>query len=248
MTDPLSLAIIAFAFVTGGFVKGAAGLGLPVITVAVLTSVFGLKSAMALMVVPGVVTNAWQAASGEHAASVMKRIAIFHVPSLVTIWFGTGLLIVLDSGWLVLALGIILLFYSIVGLTGFSVQIPASKEKIVGPTFGALCGLTTGMTGVTSTPSVMYLNGLGMPRDMFIQSMGLHFFISYLVLTACLWYRDLLNLEVGLLSVACVVPALIGMKLGRAARSRMNEKAFKLTFYGVLLALGTYMIARAFLF
>jgi len=247
MTDPLSLAIIAFAFITGGFVKGAAGLGLPVITVAVLASVFGLKSAMALMVVPGVVTNAWQAASGEHAASVMRRISIFHIPSLITIWFGTGLLIVLDSGWLVLALGLILLAYAIVGLTGFSVQISPSKEKIIGPTFGAFCGLTTGMTGVTSTPSVIYLNGLGMPRDMFIQSMGLHFFISYLVLTAALWFRDLLNLEVGLLSVACVVPALLGMQFGRAMRSKMNEKAFKLTFYGVLMALGVYMIGREFL-
>ncbi|MEL7401002.1 MAG: sulfite exporter TauE/SafE family protein, partial [Pseudomonadota bacterium] len=108
MTDPLSLAIIAFAFITGGFVKGAAGLGLPVITVAVLASVFGLKSAMALMVVPGIVTNFWQATTGGKAADVMRRIAIFHLPSLVTIWFGTGLLIVLDGAYLVMALGFIL--------------------------------------------------------------------------------------------------------------------------------------------
>lgn len=244
MTEPLSLIIIAVAFVLGGMVKGVAGLGLPVITVAVLTFAFGLPSAMGLMVVPGLMANAWQAL-GPNFWPALKRISVFLVPSLFTIWFGTGLLVTLNSSWLVAMLGIILSIYAIIGISGFSVTIPPAKERFIGPVFGLVNGITTGMTGVTSTPSVIYLNGLGMKREMFIQSMGLLFLISYVVLTASLWMRGLVTMEIGGLSLFAAVPALIGMWIGRWLRFRTSEASFKRLFYRVLLLIGLYLIVRA---
>jgi uncharacterized membrane protein YfcA len=244
MTEPLSLLIIAAAFIVGGAVKGLAGLGLPVITVAVLTFAFGLPNAMALMLIPGLIANFWQAL-GPYFWPALKRISIFLVPSLFTIWFGTGLLVTLDSAWLVTLLGLILSIYAITGISGFSLTIPATKEKFIGPVFGLLNGITTGMTGVTSTPSVIYLNGLGMKREMFIQSMGLLFLISYVVLTASMWLRGLINVEIGGLSLFAAIPALIGMWIGRVLRQRTSESGFKRIFYWVLLLIGVYLIVRA---
>lgn len=245
MTDPISLAVIFGAFLVGGSVKGLAGLGMPVITVAVLTFAFGLPNAMALMVAPGLIANLWQAVSGGHATAAMRRIAIFLVPSLFTIWFGTGLLVTLDADWLVALLGIILSLYAITGISGFSLTIPRDREWWIGPIFGAVNGVTTGMTGVTSTPSVIYMNGLGMQRDMFIQALGLLFLISYVVLSLSLWLRGLLDMEVGALTLFACVPAMAGMALGRALRQRTSEAGFKRLFFRMLLAIGLYLIARA---
>ena len=244
MSDPLSLLILAAAFIAGGTVKGLAGLGMPVITVAVLTFAFGLPSAMGLMIIPGLTANFWQAL-GPHFWPALKRISIFLVPSLFTIWFGTGLLITLDSSWLVAMLGIILSIYAITGISGFSVTIPANREQFIGPVFGLINGITTGMTGVTSTPSVIYLNGLGMKREMFIQSMGLLFLISYVVLTISLWMRGLVTVEIGALSLYAAVPAMMGMWVGRWLRLRTSESGFKRIFFRVLLLIGLYLIARA---
>ena len=245
MTDPLSLAIITFAFLAGGFVKGIAGLGLPIVTVAILTFAFGLQNAMALMVAPGLLSNAWQAVSGSQTVPALKRISPFMLPSLLTIWLGTGLLVTLDSSYAVVMLGIILLIYSITGISGFSVDIPPRHERWVGPGFGMVCGVTTGMTGVTSTPSVIYLNGLGMAREMFIQAMGLHFCISYIVLTIALWMRGLLNLEIGILTLLAVIPTIGGQWIGRKLRLKTSETGFKWIFYRVLFAMAIYLIFRA---
>ncbi len=245
LTDPASILIIAIAFLIGGLVKGTAGLGLPVITVAVLTFAFGLPIAMALMLLPGLVSNAYQALAGPHLTPALKRIAVFLLPSLCTIWFGTGLLTTLDGKWLVVILGAILTAYALIGISGYSITIPREKERFIGPVFGAVNGVTTGMTGVTSTPSVIYLNGLGMAREMFIQSMGLLFFISYVVLTLSFWARDLVDFENATLSAFAVLPTMAGIWLGQKLRHRTTEASFKRLFYRVLLVIGLYLILRS---
>lgn len=248
MTDPTSLAIIAAAFMIGGAVKGLAGLGLPVITVAVLTSVFGLQTAMALMVMPGLIANSWQALTGGYMIPAFRRIASFLVPSLVTIWFGTGLLVALDSDWLVIILGVILAIYALTGVLGVTMRVPSSREYWFGPVFGAINGVTTGMSGVASTPSVIYLNGLGMPREMFIQAFGLLFLMSYVVLTASLWFRGIVGFEVGAISFVATAPTLFGMWIGRQLRFRTSESVFRRCFFWILLAIAFLIVSQVTLF
>lgn len=248
MTDPLSLAIIALAFGCGGLVKGAAGLGLPLVAVSSLTFVFGLQNAIILMIVPALVSNAMQGISGPETRIILKRLGPFLVPSLCTIWFGTGLLVTMDNSWLVAMLGVILVFYAVTSISGFTLSIPRDKEWWIGPLFGAINGVTNGISGVISTPSVIYINGLNLSREQFVQALGLLFLISYIVLTAALYGRGLINLEVGALSFFAAVPTVIGMWVGRKFRLKTSEASFKWLFYRVLLLIGIYMVVRALLF
>ncbi|HEX9789322.1 MAG TPA: hypothetical protein VGA60_01565 [Kiloniellales bacterium] len=64
MADPLLLLAIAGAFLIAGTVKGVIGLGLPTVSLALLTVLSVLPSAMALLLAPSFVTNLWQAAVG----------------------------------------------------------------------------------------------------------------------------------------------------------------------------------------
>lgn len=246
MSDPNSVILISAAFILGGFVKGAAGLGLPVITVAILTFVFNLPSAMALMIIPGLATNSFQAIAGPDWKGMLKRIAPFLIPSLLTIWFGTGLLVTIDNSILVMILGSILLIYATIGLAGIAIAIPPAREKWIAPVFGAVNGVFTGLTGVTSTPSVIFLNGLSLPREHLVQAMGLLFLISYIVLTVCLYIRGLFTPTVGALSLYAMVPAFIGLAIGTRTRKRLSEKRFKHAFFIVLVALGIYLIIRGY--
>ena len=58
---------IAGTFFIAGTVKGVIGLGLPSISLAFLTVLIDLPSAMALLLVPSFVTNLWQAFEGGAA-------------------------------------------------------------------------------------------------------------------------------------------------------------------------------------
>lgn len=55
-----SIVIMIAALAAGAVVKGATGMGLPLIALPVLTSAFGLQHAVGLMTIPLIVTNVWQ--------------------------------------------------------------------------------------------------------------------------------------------------------------------------------------------
>ncbi|MGY8991815.1 MAG: hypothetical protein ACKVHL_09520 [Rhodospirillales bacterium] len=74
-TDIIIIAVVAF--VLGGFVKGVVGLGLPTISLAILTATVGLKEAMVLMLFPSFVTNVWQAVIGGQLIAILRRLWSF---------------------------------------------------------------------------------------------------------------------------------------------------------------------------
>ena len=55
------LAFIAATFLLAGFVKGVIGLGLPTVSVGLLSLVLPPAQAAAILIVPSLVTNIWQA-------------------------------------------------------------------------------------------------------------------------------------------------------------------------------------------
>src|SRR5260363_116236 len=73
MTDPL-LIFIAFALTLAGFVKGALGLGLPTISVGLLAIAMPPGRALAIVIVPAVITNIWQTFAGPYLRDIAKRL------------------------------------------------------------------------------------------------------------------------------------------------------------------------------
>ena len=58
--SPESIAVISAVLLLAGFVKGVVGLGLPTVSLGLLTAFFDLKAAIALMLVPSFATNVVQ--------------------------------------------------------------------------------------------------------------------------------------------------------------------------------------------
>ena len=61
---PFDLLALALTFLLAGGVKGVIGMGLPTVSLAILTLIHGLPEAMGLLLVPSFVTNLWQALAG----------------------------------------------------------------------------------------------------------------------------------------------------------------------------------------
>ena len=97
-------------------------------------------------------------------------------------------------------------------------------------------------------PVVPYLQTLGMSRDAFIQAMGICFSTAALGIGISLSGRSLLPPDLGLLSAVGVLPALVGMMVGRVVRVRLSEKRFKQVFYVSVAVLGAYIAVRAYIF
>src|SRR3546814_8210607 len=80
------------------------------------------------------------------------------------------------------------------------------------------------MTGSYVVPGIMFLQAVGLPRDQLIQAMGMLFLVSTLALALALGGNDFLSLELGLISIAGLVPTIAGMLLGQRLRRRLPEQ------------------------
>ncbi len=101
----------ALVYTLAGFVKGVVGLGLPTISLALLVPVLGLKEAMAILIVPSLITNVVQALTGGRLFSLIQRLLVFLLALCTLTWFSTGILVIADSNILTMGLGVILLLY-----------------------------------------------------------------------------------------------------------------------------------------
>lgn len=246
MTDPVTISLIAATFLFAGCIKGVIGLGLPTISLAILTATLGLHPAMAMMLAPSLVTNVWQAMVGGNGRAILRRTWPFLTMATITVWFGVGVLAQTDASLLSALLGALLIAYAVIGLSGVRFAISCPRERWAGPLVGAVNGVFTGMTGSFAVPGIPYLQALGLPRDMLIQAMGMLFTASTIALAISLGGKNLLTAELGAISVAAVVPACIGMVIGQRARRKIPEALFRRIFYLALIVLGAYIIARSF--
>ena len=74
MFEQSTVFVILGTFLFAGMVKGIIGLGLPTISLALLTIATNLPAAMGLLLVPSLVTNIWQAAVGGKFREIFIRL------------------------------------------------------------------------------------------------------------------------------------------------------------------------------
>ena len=245
MPDLFALTAIGGTFLIAGMVKGVIGLGLPTVSLALLTVTFDLPSAMALLLVPSFITNLWQAVVGGQGGAILQRIWPFLLLATGTVWIGAIALRQVDLSLLSALLGLLLVIYGVANLAGLRFSLTQHQAAWLGPVLGTVNGVLTGMTGSFVVPGVMFLQAIGLPRDMLIQAMGILFTLSTLALAVALQRNAFVTAELAGLSAAAVPPAIIGMIAGQRLRQNLSEQLFRRTFFIALLVLGTYIIFRA---
>jgi uncharacterized membrane protein YfcA len=241
-TQPLLLA--AAVFVLAGWVKGVVGLGLPTVAMGLLALTMPTAQAAALLIAPSLVTNLWQLGPVATLAPLLRRLAPMQMGVVLGTlggawWWGAP-----TGAWASVALGAALMAYAAWGLAGAQLAVPARAEPWLGPCVGAVTGLVTAATGVFVLPAVPYLQALGLPRDGLVQAMGLSFTVSTLALAIGLSTHAGFSGADVTASLWMLLPALAGMALGQALRSRLSPTRFRICFFIGLGLLGLHMVLR----
>ena len=241
------LVIIAGIFLLAGAVKGVVGLGLPTVSLVLLTLVFDLKSAMAMIIIPSLITNIWQGLAGGALLILIQRFWLMFVLTFISIGFAVKLLHVINIDVLSTFLGLVILIYALYGLTVPKIPDLRPKERWISPIAGVVNGIIVGMTGSAVMPGVPYFQSLHLTRDQMIQAMGMLFSISALGLGAAMANEDLLTMNLTTASLAGLVPAFIGMWGGLLLRRRVSQITFRRILFYSLFIIGAFISVRAFL-
>lgn len=245
MEENVILLIALGTFFLAGVTKGIVGLGLPTVSLAIITVAVDLPTAMALLVVPSLVTNLWQGAIGGHFKMIVIRIWPFLLCATVFVGAGAFSFPRVDISLLSLLLGFLISGYALSGLTGFKFHFNCSQQKWLGPMLGGFNGVFTGLTGSFVVPGVMYLKAVGFSREQLIQSMGILFSLSTIALAVSLKKNELFSMQSGMISLYSVAPAVFGMIIGQKVRRRISETVFNRIFYLSLMGLGLHITLTA---
>ncbi len=232
---------VAAIFLLAGCVKGLIGFGLPTVSIAIIATFLGLIEAMTLMLLPSLITNLWQGLVGGHLIRLIRRCWSMFILGAVFTWFTSSLLSTWNPASFTVVLGIVVTFYGLSSLCSFKLSSPGSGESWISPFVGMVSGGITGLTGVFVVPAIGYLQSLRMEKDELIQAMGLWFTIATLSLAFSLKDHGLFADDLGWISLMAVLPALLGMWVGRILRPKLSESAFRRLFFVGLTLLGVYI-------
>jgi hypothetical protein len=233
------------AFLLAGFIKGVLGFGFPIIALIVLTLTIGLFDALAVIVIPTLITNVWQAASGPYLKDVLARMWLYFLFAMGGILIASRFLTVVDVNWLTGLLGVVLFFFAVSRLLNFHITVPRDSEPLLSVLLGSANGLLTGFTGSFMVPSVLYMQALGFGKDMLVQAMGVFFALSTAALAISLGSNELISADQALMSAVALLPSFAGIFAGRWTRRQIDEATFQKVFLVGVLVLGGYIAWRS---
>jgi hypothetical protein len=239
------LILVAAVFALAGFVKGVIGLGLPTVAMGLLAVAMPPAQALAIVIVPAIVTNIWQTFVGPYLRDIVRRLWPLLIGTVLGIRAGAGLMVGPYAGYGTVVLGVLLVIYAILGLSQRRFSLARIHEKWVGGIVGLVTGVIAAATGVQVIPSMPFMQSIGMEKDELVQALGVFFTIATVAQAFNLTQAGLLTAATALPGAIAMAMAFAGMFVGQAVRTKMHPDAFRRWFLIAMMALGCYLAGSA---
>jgi hypothetical protein len=201
--------------------------------------------AIAIVIVPAIVTNIWQTFVGAYLRDIVRRLWPLMAGTVIGVRLNAGMLTGPYAHYGAIVLGGLLVIYGIIGLSQFSFKIARKHEKWVGGIVGVLTGLVSAATGVQVIPSMPFMQAIGMEKDELVQALGVFFTVATLALAFNLTRAGLLSAATALPGAVAMAASFAGMFLGQAVRTRLDPESFRRWFLIAMILLGLYLAGSA---
>lgn len=245
LSDPGLLAFIFAITLLAGFVKGAVGFAMPMIMISAFGSFLPNETALALLILPTLVTNVAQGfRDGSRAMWESVRTYRWHIAMVVLFLFISAQFVHQIPDRLMKGmLGLPVVGFALWQLAGLPMAIPLHHRRRAEIGLGVIGGLYGGVSGIWGPPLIVYLVSIGAPKAEAVRVQGVVFLIGAAALVPAHLASGVLNGTTLPLSAFAVVPALIGIRAGFRAQDRLDQAQFR-RWTLVLLALTGANLAR----
>lgn len=243
-----TLVLMALIALVAGLVKGMVGFAMPMIMISGLSALVAPDLALAVLILPTLVSNGVQALrQGLGAAwGSVRRFGVF---------LGVGLVMLLASAQLVRALPVNVMFLLIGGpvVVFTAMQLLGWKPHIARPTrliegaVGGFAGFIGGLSGVWGPPTIAYLTAIDTEKRDQMRIQGVIYGLGAVALTVAHLQSGVLRMQTAPLSALMIIPAGVGMWIGLRMHDRIDQKAFRKATLLVLFIAGLNLIRRGLL-
>lgn len=234
--------IVIIGFVLGGILKGATGVGAPLIAVPLLAAAVDVRFAIVVFSIPNLVPNIWQVWAYRRTLLPAGFIARFVISGMAGGALGTWLLAQIHTDWLVLGVAGALVLYIVLRLARPGWVLGYERARGLAPIAGGLAGLMQTAAGLSAPVSITFLNAMRLRRETFMPTASA-FFVGLGVVQLPLLIRfGLLDGKMAVLSAGALVPLVAGMPVGAWLGRRMSPVLFDRIILGVLSILAAKLL------
>ncbi|MCA8926961.1 MAG: sulfite exporter TauE/SafE family protein [Alphaproteobacteria bacterium] len=240
--DPLVVAVVAVAFFLGGMLKGAIGLGMPLVAIPIIAIVMPVAKAIPLMVAPAYLMNIIQARESWHArTSLLPWWPVFigiAVGVVIGVQFATNAPESLMRG----ILGVTMIVFVLLSFARIQLPQRTVENPVAGLTMGGLTGLFGGLTGVFGPTLAMYLLARQLDKDRFVWIMAVVLLAGVSFLGSALTAVGGFSLDQLLGTLGVLIPGWAGLSAGALIRRRVSQEQFRKMALTTLLIMGISLL------
>ncbi|OED37141.1 hypothetical protein AB833_24630 [Chromatiales bacterium (ex Bugula neritina AB1)] len=241
--DLLVIALCTFLF--AGVIKGTLGVGLPTITISVMAQVADPRVAIALLLIPALITNSWQIYRGGQLLRSLRILWPFATTMFVIIYISSLYAAKVPHNLLVGGIGCMVVLWSVTSLIKTPPAIPDGFDRGLQFLAGTIGGITGGLTAIWSPPMVMYLQARRYDKNDFVAFTGFLIICGTVPLTLGYLGNGLLTRELAFGSALMILPTLLGFSIGEQLRAKLSGGQFQKALLVVFCLMGLNLIRRA---
>ncbi|HEY7553715.1 MAG TPA: sulfite exporter TauE/SafE family protein [Candidatus Binatia bacterium] len=237
--------LVGAALLFAAFVKGATGLGFPLIATPTVALLLDLRTAVTILILPNLFMDSAQVIRGGFPFEVFRRFAGLIAPTIVGVFLGTMVLVKLPLWILNFCLGVMVVVFVLSSTLRFDFTISTRAEKIIGPICGFISGFLNGMTNAAGPTLAIYLYSLKLEKRTFVKSIATIFVTTKITQLVAISTWNLFNWHTITLSIQVLLFTLAGFYAGMKVQDRVNQQTFNRGLTVLLLLIGLILIGRA---
>ena len=242
------ITLVGLIFLAAGTIKGLVGIGLPTAAVGMMSQVIDPRQAIALVVFPSMLSNAWQIYREGEVLATLRRFWRFIACLMGMILVVTlTLTAAVPTEGLILILGLVVVLFAGMSLAFTPPVLPERYDRTAQIGCGLAAGALGGLTAIWAPPMVTYLMARRVDKQTFVRATGLIIFSGTVPLIFGFWHTGLLTGPGAAMSLGMMVPALIGFSLGEYLRRFLDAERFRTAVLIVFLLMGLNLVRRALL-
>lgn len=237
---------VTCSLIVAGFLKGIIGVGMPVVALPLLSLFIDIKSAAMLLSMPLIFSNLPQALEGGKTGQCLAQLMPVLVGMIPGLFLGVRALLALDADVAKIVAGLVLIGVGGVTLLAPKLQLQSRSVLPVGIVFGFLGGILGGIAAMPGPLVFIFMLAKGLRGQAFTKEASLYLVISAGLLALLLTASSQFSWQDVSISIAAMVPVVLGMYAGQQMRDKIAPETFKKLVLIAVIAAGADLLRHGF--
>ncbi len=222
--EPVLILAAAIILFLSGFIQGLVGFGSALVAVPLLSFLMSPKMVVPLTLVHGLLMNMYLSVKNRRNIQRRRVLPLFLAGSL-GIPFGAAILIILPANGLKVLIGIVIMLFSLLLLSGFSRTLKSEGKALIPVGFAS--GILNGSVSMSGPPVILFLSNQRVGKVHFRANLVTYFFLLNIITFVIFYVTGVLTGEILILSIMLVPPLPVGIIIGEYLSHKVSEDWFR---------------------